>query len=421
MTDPVLSQLQKMAAQAMQSQTLKESMQHLSAAFQLFSEETGRLKEDYAKLQQHLQTVNQELAQARCQLMQKISELSCITNYLGNILQNISQGLIFIDLEGKIITFNDAASQLLHVKAQDVLQKNASLYFPDDFFGFSLREALRLGISHRLIYKTMQQGSASKELEILTSLVLEGPKTYHGLIILIRDITEIQQLQRVIHRNDRMKELGEMAATVAHEIRNPLGGIRGYATLLSRDLADQKQLQGMAEYVIEGTKVLESLVSAILSYARPMQVTPQSIELGAFLKQIGKFVRVDPSYPPDVQIEMHIPLDPILTPADPDALKSCLLNLIYNAFQAMPYGGKLTISLLRFDNHCQIALADTGTGIEPAHLPKLFSPFFTTKKKGTGLGLAEAQKIMRAHGGQIGVRSELGRGSIFTLTLPFKR
>jgi PAS domain S-box-containing protein len=421
MSDPVLEQLQKAAALALHSQNADEGVRHLSTAFQLFSEETGRLKEASAKLQQRLQTVNQELAQAHRSLVQKVAELNRVTHYLDNILQNISQGIVFIDLDGIVTTLNDTASRLLGVAAQEVLFKSVWTRFPDDLFGFSLREALRFNLAQRLIYKTIQQGTEAKELEISTTFIFEGPKTYHGLIILLRDITEMQRLQRTASRNDRMKELGEMAATVAHEIRNPLGGIRGYATLLYRDLADQKNLQEMAGFVIEGTKSLEALVTTILSYARPIQIQPQSLEMGAFLKQLGKFVRVDPAYPSSVKLEIHIPQDPILAPFDPQALKSALLNLIYNAFQAMPQGGLLTISLLQLDNHCQIAVTDTGIGIDANQLNQLFSPFFTTKQKGTGLGLVEAQKIVQAHGGQLDVRSQIGRGSTFTIILPLKR
>ena len=417
MSDPVLSKLQRTAALALQSKNTEEGVQHLSEAFQLFSEETARLKEASAKLQQSLQTVNQELAQAHRNLVQKVSELNRVTHYLNNILQNISQGIWFIDLEGIVTTLNDAAARLLNISPESVLYQSFWSRFPDDFFGFSLKEALRFGLAQRLIYKSIE----NKELEISTTFIFEGPKTYHGLIILLRDITEIQRLQSMNNMNDRMKELGEMAATVAHEIRNPLGGIRGYATLLYRDLADQKNLQEMAGFVIEGTKSLETLVSTILSYARPVQIRPESVELGAFLKQLGKFVRVDPAFPANVKLEIHILEDPILAPADPEALKSCLLNLIYNAFQAMDQGGLLTISLLKLDNTCQIAVTDTGVGIDSKHLQQLFSPFFTTKQKGTGLGLVEAQKIAQAHGGQIDVRSQPGRGSTFTLTLPLKR
>ena len=216
-----------------------------------------------------------------------------------------------------------------------------------------------------------------------------------------------------------MKELGEMAASMAHEIRNPLGGIRGYAQLLHRDLAEQKNLQEMAATVIDGTKSLETLVTTILQYAKPVQIQPQSLELGAFLKQLAKFVRVDPTLAPNVKLEIHIPQEPLLAPADPEAIKACLLNLIFNAFQAK--ADLVTVSLIQFESSCQITVSDDGAGIDPKHLASIFSPFFTTKTKGTGLGLVEAQKIAQAHHGTLDVRSQVGRGSTFTLTLPLKR
>jgi signal transduction histidine kinase len=241
------------------------------------------------------------------------------------------------------------------------------------------------------------------------------------MILVLRDISEKQKLQLISNRNDRMKELGEMAATVAHEIRNPLGGIRGYASLLYRDLEGEKNLQEMAGLIIEGTKSLEKIVSAVLHYSKPVQIQPQTLDLGAYLKQIGKFIKVDPAFPPHVKLALHIPNEPLLAPIDPEALKSALLNLIFNAFQAMPLGGALTISLLKMETSCQIAVADTGIGMGEEQLKSLFSPFFTTKQKGNGLGLVETQKIIQAHFGAIDVRSQSGFGTTFTLTLPLKR
>ena len=141
-----------------------------------------------------------------------------------------------------------------------------------------------------------------------------------------------------------MRELGQMAATVAHEIQNPLGGIRGYATLLYRDLEGSPHLQEMAGFVIEGTKALENQVRTILHYARPVQLELRSVELGTYLKRFGKMVRVDPACPEAVQWNFHIPQDPIWAPIDPEALQRALLNLVFNAFQAMDKGGRLTIS-----------------------------------------------------------------------------
>lgn len=406
MSDNILQQLQESASLALKSQTVQEGVQHLSRAFALFSEEASRLKSAYSKLQERFQTVNQELGV-------KVAEQSRLTHYLNNILKNISDAILFVDLEGTVTIVNDAAQKLLKLKPEAVLFKKFWTLFQDEMFGFSMREALKFGISHRLLYR--------KEMEISTTFVYEGPKLYHGMILVLRDISEKQKLQLIANRNDRMKELGEMAATVAHEIRNPLGGIRGYASLLYRDLETNQNLQEMAGLIIEGTKSLEKVVSAVLHYSKPIQIQPQTVDLGAYLKQVGKFIKVDPAFPTNVKLALHIPDAPLLAPIDPEALKSAMLNLIFNAFQAMPYGGQLTIALLKMETSCQIVVTDTGVGMEEEQLKSLFSPFFTTKQKGNGLGLVETQKIVQAHFGAIDVRSQPGKGTTFTVTLPLKR
>jgi len=406
MSDQILQQLQESANLALQSQTVQEGVQHLSRAFALFSEEAVRLKGAYAKLQERFQTVNQELAI-------KAANLSRLTHYLNNILKNISDAIIFIDLEGTVTIFNDSAQKLLKIKGEEILFKKFWTLFADDLFGFSMREALKFGISHKLLYQ--------KEMEISTTFVYEGPKLYHGMILVLRDISEKQKLQLIANRNDRMKELGEIAATVAHEIRNPLGGIRGYASLLYRDLKEQQNLQEMAGFIIEGTKSLEKVVSAVLHYSKPLEIQPQTLDIGNYLKKIGKFVKVDAAFPTNVKLALHIPDSPLLAPFDPEALKSALLNLIFNAFQAMPLGGTLTISLLKVETSCQISISDTGVGIDEEQIQNLFSPFYTTKKKGNGLGLVETQKIIQAHFGSIDVRSQPRVGTTFTITIPLKR
>lgn len=410
MSESILQQLQRSADLALKSESVQEGVQHLSRAFALFSEEASQLKNAYVKLQERFDAVNGELGI-------RVAELNRITRFLNNVLKHISESILFLDLEGTVAIMNESAGKLLGLDPEKVLFKKFWDLLPDDYFGFSMKEALKFGIPHKLIYKSYPP----KELEIGASFVYEGPKPYHGLIVLFRDVSEKQKLQQIANRNSRMKELGEMAATVAHEIRNPLGGIRGYASLLYRDLKDQKNLQEMAGLIIEGTKSLERLVTTVLHYSRPIQIAPQSIEVGQFLKQLVKFIKVDPASPQNIKWSLHIPDSPLLAPADPEALKSALLNLIFNAFQAMPEGGVLTLSLLKIDSCYQITISDTGIGMGEELLAKLFSPFFTTKEKGNGLGLVEAQKIVQAHHGSIEVRSILNKGTTFTLTFPLKR
>ena len=225
----------------------------------------------------------------------------------------------------------------------------------------------------------------------------------------------------MLEQNEKMKNLGALAAKMAHEIRNPLGGIRGFASLLVRDLERQPQLREMALAIIDGTKMIEGQMTHILHYARPLQLKIQSRDLGALLREIGKFVKVDPAFPPTIKMLLHIPSDPVLVPVDAEALKSAMLNLMFNAIQAMPGGGTLSLSLFKLEGCCQIAVADTGIGIDAETLQNLFSRGLSTKANGNGLGLIEAEKIIKAHQGSIDVRSEPSRGSTFTLTLPLRR
>ena len=210
-------------------------------------------------------------------------------------------------------------------------------------------------------------------------------------------------------------------ASIVHEIRNPLSSIRGFATLLERDLESYPPLQEMAHTILEGIKILEKLTTAVLQFAKPLQIHPESADLAAFLKKVVRFAKADPAFPQQVRILTNIPNGSFLIPFDPAALQSALLNLIFNAVQAMPNGGELSLSLIQMDRACQIAVTDTGIGIDPGIMEHLFSPFFTTKKWGNGLGLIEVQKIVQAHYGTIDVRSSPDKGSTFTITLPSKR
>jgi len=423
MSDSLFTQLREAAQSAMKSKSVEDGMKHLAHAFALFSQETNKLKEAYFRLQQRFQSVNTELEKTNSQLRQKLTELKTVSSYLDSILKNMSQGIIFIDKEGIVTTCNDAAAKLLKVDGEKLLFSNFWSFFQDDFFGFSLREALNFGLSKKTNYITLAvDGQDNKEIEISTSFVSNSPKAYQGIIIMLRDITRLQRLQTIASRNDRMKDLGEMAASVAHEIRNPLGGIRGYASLLFRDLQDSPHLREMAHHIIEGTKALERLVSNVLHFSRPIEIQPEPHDLVALIKEVYKFIKVDPACPENIKIELHLPQEKFEAPIDKQMIRSALLNLISNAFQAIEENeGFITIALMKRLDSYIITISDNGKGIEPHELEKIFSPFFTTKDGGNGLGLSETYKIIQAHFGNIDVRSQPKVGTTFTITLPLKK
>lgn len=399
----------------------------LTKAFDLFTVEAKNLEGAYADLKEQFKNVNLELEATNGKLNSKIVELDAITYYLNSILTNISQGILFIDLAGSVTTYNTAAEEILEARSGKVLFKDFWINFDDFIFGFSLRKALKAKKAPSVSYAKLKiSPGRQKELEITTSFVLrteadskEIADAMQGIIILIRDITEIRRLQILANRNDRMKELGEMASQVAHEVRNPLGGIKGFASLLQRDLKDLPELQKLAKYIVEGADTLNSLVGQVLSYARPLEPKIEWIDLVSLAQDVQRHFQADSSISDKIKIKLKSNREKLPAPVDPQLIKRVLFNLIANAIQAMPTGGEVLISIGETDIEAVITVSDTGEGIPNENLEKIFSPFFTTTS-GNGLGLAEVLKIVTAHGGTIDVISEVGKGSHFIIILPFK-
>lgn len=226
---------------------------------------------------------------------------------------------------------------------------------------------------------------------------------------------------RELSRIERMKELGEMAAQVAHEIRNPLGGIKGFASLLQRDLQDRPELQQMAAHIVEGTDHLSRLVTDVLDYARPIEPKLEPIDFIALLNEVKKHIEADSNIDlKHIKLTIDSSYSTFMISLDPFLMKSALLNLILNAIQAMPKGGTVSIVIQKKLGHLVLKIIDTGIGMSKEHLEKIYSPFFTTKLDGNGLGLHEVQKVVSAHGGTIDAHSILGQGTTFTLKIPLK-
>lgn len=397
------------------------------------SQGTVGLESAYDALKDQFKAVNRKLRDTNIKLSSKVGELDVLTYYLNSILSQISQGLLFINLDGYVTTCNATAMEMLEIDESTLLFQRFSDYFRDDFFGFSMKEALAKKSAPKKTFVAHKNSKGvEKELEIDATIVLQkeaecalfhhlfATDSLQGIIVLMRDITEMHRLQSVANRNDRMKALGEMAAMVAHEIRNPLGGIKGFASLLQRDLQDQPQLQQLASQIVEGTDNLNRLVTNVLNYARPIQAAMIMTDLISLVAEIVQHVRADASLDQNISIEMNTELASLQIPVDVALFKSALLNLIVNAIQAMPQGGTITVSLGLKGEEAIIKIADTGVGIAPEHLKKLFSPFFTTKVTGNGFGLAEVDQVIRAHGGVIEVDSVLNQGTVFTIKLPQK-
>ncbi len=395
------------------SKSSNEKQHQLMQAFNQFSENAKHLENSYAKLERRFKALTTQMEKDYSVLESEIEDLERVNHYLNNIVRHMNQGILFIGISGIITTCNKAAEKLLKISHETLIFHDYFTLFSDTFFGFSMKEALTT--THPENISLITQIDSGEYLEIGVNYISQGPLSNQGIMLLFRDMTTFKKLEKSAQRNDRMQELGEMAARVAHEIRNPLGGIQGFASLLHNDIKDYVHLKYMTEKILEGTRTLNRVVEDILEYARPCPTNMKETSLATLVKEITSFSKA--TFPENVVLEVSI--DDTLPPLflDEEQIKSALLNLFRNAVDAMPEGGTLSVTLSKWEDKVRLVVKDTGIGIEAEHLDEVFSPFFTTKAKGNGFGLSETYKIVQAHLGTIEVSSQKNQGTSFIICL----
>lgn len=404
----------------------------LEQAFKQFSLETEHLEMTYRNLQERFQAVQSTLQESHTRLAGKLAELDFVSRYLETILHHISQGIIFIDMQGIVTTYNAAAQQILKIPENHLLFHPFIEFFQDNFLGFSLKEAFSTKQCPKASFLTWNCEGRSLELEVEATFVAMSQQSYplahreaaslpiQGMLVLLRDVTKLRRLQQSADRHDRLKELGELAAHLAHEIRNPLGGIKGFASLLQQELHQRSDLQQMASFIVQGADDLNRFVSNVLLYARPFHLHVEHIDLMLLIEELRQLVQADSKWNSNVRFVIESPVPSLFVALDSQLFKTALLNLFVNAAQAMPEGGTLKVSVEPDVSWVTLLIEDTGTGIAKENLSKIFTPFFTTKESGNGLGLAEVHKVIQAHQGWIEVNSEVGKGTIFRIKIPLK-
>lgn len=233
---------------------------------------------------------------------------------------------------------------------------------------------------------------------------------------------EVQRLQKqlasanaALQRSKRLAALGEMAAGIAHEVRNPLASIHLYADMLRSDLAEQPPQQDLAKQIAAAVRGLDAIVNDVLSFSREMRVRKTAARAADVLERAA--AAVGPLLDAN-GVHVRIAGEDVTLHVDLELMQQALVNLVRNAADAMPDGGTLRLSAAVEDGATQIAVADSGAGISKQDVDRIFNPFFTTRATGTGLGLAIVHRIVDAHGGSIAVTNEVEGGACFTLCLP---
>jgi hypothetical protein len=253
-------------------------------------------------------------------------------------------------------------------------------------------------------------------------LVDESGRAY-GSVHVVSDITEQVALERQMARAEQLALIGELAAGLAHEVKNPLAGIKGAIEIVRDGLAEDHQHRIVLGHVLDEIMRVDRTIGSLLEYARPRPSARTKVDLNALIERVIATARLQTTND-NVHIEFNPAPDLPAVNIDPDEIQKVVLNLLINAIQAVKDHGRIvtetTFNPSASGGSVVLSVADTGEGIPPENLDKIFRPFFTSKKRGTGLGLATCKRIVTSYGGTISVESEMGRGSRFTVVLPVR-
>jgi two-component system, NtrC family, sensor histidine kinase HydH len=346
------------------------------------------------------------------------TSFSRVKAFSDNLVENMPMGLVAIDPEERIASFNQTAESMLGISAQHALGRILSEILPPPFQDFFNRLKSESGPINRELAASLNN-ERNLPLEVIGTALTGEDGAALGWVILFRDLTEIQHLKREIARSQRLASIGRLAAGVAHEIRNPLSSIKGFATYFKERYHDTPKDHQTAEIMIQEVERLNRVIGQLLEFARPMSIQRRATQLDLLIRHSLKMVEGDAR---QKGITLNVERDPHINTVniDPDRIKQVLLNLFLNAMEAMAEGGDLSVGVIPVNTNrsIEITVSDTGPGIKPEDLPNLFDPYFTTKPSGTGLGLAIVHKIIESHEGKIQVKSVSGEGTTITMVIP---
>jgi two-component system sensor histidine kinase HydH len=343
-----------------------------------------------------------------------------IKTLTGNILEAMHSAVVAVDKNGKIIMFNRLAEDIFSINRETAVNHDYEVVFPKD--DCLLKRTLEKKRTTKEVEREFRTFSGEDKFLIIgTSCLFDEEKKFNGAVAVIHDVTELKKYEEEAKRKERLSALGNLAAGVAHEIRNPLNAISITAQRLKSEFVPQK---GKEEYsffiktVLDEIKRLDSIINQFLSLAKAQKLNLVPTDMNRFLNEVVNLVELEAK-----EKNIHITRDIADLPQtriDPDEMKKALLNIMLNGIHATPSGGTLNINAYLNDSQRDvlIKIKDSGMGIPKENLSKIFQPYFSTKEKGAGLGLSIAYRIISDHKGKIEVESELGKGTVFIVSLP---
>jgi two-component system sensor histidine kinase HydH len=347
------------------------------------------------------------------------ASLSRVKALSDSLVEHMPVGIVAVDSDERVMVFNDTAEKLLGRTSTEVIGKPSTEILPPACQAM-LKE---LGSGRPIVekeFECMVSEGRTVPLEVMAAVLKDDEGKLIGRIALLRDLSELQHLRKEVERSQRLAAVGSLAAGVAHEIRNPLSSLKGFATYFRQRYGEVPDDVKVADIMIQEVDRLNRVITELLEFSRPMEMKRKAADLANLVRHVLRTVEGQAR---EKEITVKTALSPGFPEAfiDPDRMTQVFLNLFLNALAAMEKGGVLSVSVTRHDGgSLRVTVTDSGAGIRKEDLGRVFDPYYTTKPSGTGLGLAIVHRIVEAHGGEIRLESEPGKGTTFTILLPIE-
>jgi PAS domain S-box-containing protein len=393
-----------------------EILEKLADSFSTMGNFTQILRESYTRLSAQYADTNSRLARVNGLLRNSLQERNRLTHYMGNILESLDSAVIVTDQSGTITVFNSAAERYTDVIAESAL-------------GRKLDGVFNLGKTLGAIERIIGKNGAAATGELIpangaplaysvTKLRQDSPEDQPGLVIILYNLSEIKKLEENLKQVSTLAALGEMAATVAHEIRNPLSGIAGFTALLLRDLDSDNPNRRLVEKINQGVNSLNSIVASLLDYTKNINPAREDVDAISIISEAVTDLQAAEKAPAH-SIKIESGKRHLRANLDPHLFRMVVFNLVKNAIQATPNGGDIKLTIKRTKaGDLILTVDDDGPGISQEAFDKIFTPFYTTKADGTGLGLPTVKKLIELHGGRVAAENRPEGGARFVVEIP---
>lgn len=359
---------------------------------------------------------------------QRYQEMNRLATQTDNILRSIAASVVVVSPEGRVVRWNKASEEMWGIVEEQANNQSYSRLV--DGFGLPVDQADRLrGMMHQVMitgrpiqrYKlplnTLRHGETF--INVLLSPWSDQQGDRYGVVQIMEDVTREVKMEADMERIRRLADIGQLAAKMAHEVRNPLSSIKGAAQLMRNEYEHLAPMREFLDIIIEEVNGLSKITTDLLDFARPMQLELKRVNLFDLVERT-RLLMSGMLEEQGVLVQVHHGEEPPVVECDPKQIEQVIRNIFLNAVQAMPEGGTIAVSAQQEPTGERVTMrfCDTGVGVTEDRMEVIFQPFFTTKTKGTGLGLAIVRKIVEKHGGLVSVSSRVGEGTCFSVTLP---